>query len=237
MNKKIFILLLLCCFSLLSCNQSSPDEKSEEVIKKTQTLDFEYTNTPGPDIVGGYCKIVAEPNKYNDSSMPYYVIMRNHTPFEVTKHNNTIVTIELGNVDNLNGSLGEYKITLMDGAVDLCEILGEPLLDWTTDHIQDNGTITLNLSEYVQKTGVNVRKAYLYIYVKRDTVEEKYILVKSIVITSNTEKEDEINLLQQISFTDANKVVLMEKDETGFPIGYWRCSGRKELYNGKKMKK
>ena len=44
---------------------------------------------------------------------------------------------------------------------------------------------------------------------------------------------DKKELLSQISFTDANDQVLQKRDEEGnYPYNYWRCNGRKELYNG-----
>ena len=235
----IIAIMLVGCSANSQTEEKTPTEKT--LVEKTpyeteKPIVTEYTNTPGKNVVGGYLKFVAEPIHPSDPTKTYDVLQNYHT-FKVTTKSDTIVTIKLGNVDGLGGNLGEYRITLLEDTRDLSTVGKKlTLFDWTTDHVQEDGTITLNLSEYVKNNGISsgVRKAILRFEIKKDATVEQYMLIESIVITSNVESEKE--LLEQISFTDANAAVLKQKDDKNeFPMGYWRSTGRRDLYAGIKQ--
>ena len=71
MKKIIFLLMLICSISLFACNKK--EEMTEDVTKtpkeETPVPEFEYTNKPGKDVVGGYVKFVA--NIYTEEDAKY----------------------------------------------------------------------------------------------------------------------------------------------------------------------
>lgn len=220
-------------FETNSPNGFSRDKVGDAVLEVYNRREVS-TNTPKDTAYGGYLKFVVEQIKPNDTEAEIKHIV-NYTKFAATSFSNTTVTLELGNVDNLEGKLGEYRITLISNGTDLGEFYNDYILDWTTDHVHDNGKITLNISEYLKKHSVmESEKTEIKIEMKRSSTEERYMLIKSLNIVSENASQEQKDLLAAISFNDANAAVLMQKDNSNnFPVGYWRSTGRRDLYDAK----
>ena len=186
----------------------------------------EYTNTPKPTASGGYLKFVA--TKTGNSVQ----FVQNHTRsrFPITVDGEYKLAIKLGDVKDLGGKLGEYRILLKNGSTEYV------LQDWTSNHSYEDGTMTFNLSEFIESKGLTeISDAILRIEMKKDPSVETYMLIESIVITAdNVEDPLVLEFLDEISLTDANKAVLMNRQDDGqFPLGYWQSSGRRDLYAAK----
>ena len=69
-----------------------------------------------------------------------------------------IETINLEEFDSI-----DIELDLLENELDLGGFYNKYLLDWTTDHIQDNGKITLNLSEYLKRTLLLLQQLHLRI--------------------------------------------------------------------------
>ena len=224
-----------------NANTESPNGFSKyAVVKIFEDKVDELTNTAKETASGGYVKFVAT---FAGSGNSKY--FQNYTAFPLTRDGGVKVTIKIGNVDNLDGQLGEYRFALYEKTYDevkkkdIYTDLGEkyklPLTEWTTNHNVENGTIELDLSSYLDSIDVDlVENTVLRVELKKDILVEKYILIESIVFTAENVDLQTEKLLEDISFTDANLNCLRTKNDLNeFPIDYWQSSGRKDLYAAK----
>ena len=156
-------------------------------------------------------------------------------PTTMTSTGNYRVTIEFGNIDDINNDkLGEYRIVLYY-TNDQVDEMGLPIIhtleDPLKDFSQDYGTVTLDISSHLAKNGITtMENARLAFELKGALEYDTYLLIKSCKITADnhTAPED----LSLISINDANQTALYAKDaETNaFPVGYWSSTGNKNVY-------
>jgi len=194
--------------------------KKNAVVKKYNQVD-QYTNIASENAHGGSFKVVSE----TGSSVKF---LCNYTGFPVKSSDDVNLTITFNDVDDLNGKLGEYQIFLATSSsrtgtrYELTNVLN------TYDDF------SINLSDYLTQNSINdISNAYLQIEVHQSTTEERYILIDSIQFTSSSTDSDAIALYEDLSLSDPVSQCLIERDtETNrFPDSYWRCTGRREVYN------
>ena len=126
--------------------------------------------------------------------------------------------VALDGEDNVQGSrLGEYRVFLKGN--DGTEII---VRDFSTDY----SDIDFDISKALSDAGKPSLTAQVVFDLKSSADAFKYILVKSVELTTESGKNAE--QLERVSFTDATKMVLMaDKDSDA----YWACSGRKGVHN------
>lgn len=105
----------------------------------------------------------------------------------------------------------------------------------------------IDLSSYVSTYGTDgvLKNVSLLVELLPSTSDERYILIDEIILEANDTVSDETReLLSTITFSnrldddneiiyehDANDVCLYAVDPSGrFPVGYWRTTGRRDLY-------
>lgn len=193
--------------------------KANAVVKITDRKD-DYTNLPSQYAEGGYLKFVSETG--NGTKYIY-----NYTGFPLNSEDNTTLKITFGDTDNLNGKLGDYQIYLASTS---SRTSGRryALTEMTSSYDE----FTINLSSYLSENNIaDFEKAYIQIEINQSPDYEKYILMKSIEIDTDSTDESVVSLLDEISMTDANAQCLIAAGENGkFSNDYWRCSGRTEVY-------
>ncbi|MCM1260870.1 MAG: ABC transporter permease [Prevotella sp.] len=143
-------------------------------------------------------------------------------------------------------SSGNYKVQfLLDSEDNVQEsMLGEYAVyityteDGTTKRIllkeqsKEYGMIELDISSALQQENIPEVKGSISFELNSKENENTYILIKECVFSSNQQVENYDELVNQISFTDATKMVLLARDEfQNVPVGYWSCSGRKGVHN------
>lgn len=193
--------------------------KANAVVKITDRTDS-FTNLPSQYAEGGYLKFVSEAG----SGTKY---IYNYAAFPLHAEDNTTLTITFGDTDDLNGKLGDYQIYLSSSS---SRTSGRRYA--LTDVTSSYEDFSVNLSSYISENGIaDLENAYIQIEIKQSPDYEKYILMKSIEIHSDTTDESVLSLLDEISMTDANAQCLISAGENGkFSNDYWRCSGRTEVY-------
>ena len=97
-----------------NANTESPNGFSKyAVVKIFEDKVDELTNTAKETASGGYVKFVAT---FAGSGNSKY--FQNYTAFPLTRDGGVKVTIKIGNVDNLDGQLGEYRFALYEKTYD-----------------------------------------------------------------------------------------------------------------------
>ena len=155
-------------------------------------------------------------------------------------------TVLLASYPTLFTSSGNYKVQfLLDNEENVQEsVLGEYAVyityteNGTTkkillkDYSKEYGMVELNISGALQQAGLSEVNGSISFELKSKEKENTYILIKECVFSSNQQTENYDELVNQISFTDATKMVLLARDEfQNVPVGYWSCSGRKGVHN------
>lgn len=163
----------------------------------------------------------------NETKSPDKSVLLSSYPTLFTSSGNYKVQFLLDNENHVQESvLGEYAVYLTyteNGTTE--RIL---LKDDSTDY----GMIELDISLALQQANLPEVKGSLSFELKSKENENTYILIKECVFSSNEETENYDELVNQISFTDATKMVLLARDEfQNVPVGYWSCSGRKGVHN------
>lgn len=228
-------------YSNISWNatQEAPEGfKKAAVIKYLEFKEGEMTDKPHINAKGGYFRLTTKKTSKEGADYKNIYYIENYTTFPITADGNYQVTIKLGNEDDIAGNkLGEYRVVLCDGKDNLGTLYGgENLLDWTSDHVQEDGVLTLNLSDYIAELGLDsVENGRVRIELARNTTIQ-YMLIESIMLSCDVEDEETQQLLTDISLDDANLQCMMVKGNDGkFPIGYWQASGQRNLYNASKV--
>ncbi|MCM1513626.1 MAG: ABC transporter permease [Anaeroplasma bactoclasticum] len=152
----------------------------------------------------------------------------------------------LSSYPTLFTSSGNYKVRfLLDSEDNVQEsMLGEYAVyityteNGTTKRIllknssKEYGMVELDISSALQQEGLLEIKGSLTFELESKENENTYILIKECVFSSDQQVENYDELVNQISFTDATKMVLLARDEfQNVPVGYWSCSGRKGVHN------
>ena len=142
------------------------------------------------------------------------------------------VTFKLLNKDNIQDSkLTDYRVYLStdlknaDGSITTTEVL--LLQDWSNKYEE----ITIDISEALKNANMTHTQAKLTFEIKSDSNSLNYIAIESCVFTTTdtVNKENYEHLVNEMSFTDANKMVMTTVDMPG----YWVCDGRKGIHANK----
>ena len=182
----------------------------QSIIKLTVDENPTYIDQASDYGMGGYVMFETD-SKLNDNDC---FLQSQATEF--TANGGYTMTIELGEeADIKDSALGEYRILLSDGAKD-------PIM-LTDGFVKDYGILEIDISKKLEEYGVPGVKGSVVIELKSSEESLKYILIKRIELNAN-EKAKNLETLSQISFDDANAMVL-EKDKNA--AAYWSCSGRK----------
>lgn len=163
----------------------------------------------------------------NETKSPDKSVLLSSYPTLFTSSGNYKVQFLLDNEDHVQESvLGEYAVYLTYTENGTAKRI--TLKDDSTDY----GMIELDISLALQQANLPEVKGSLSFELKSKENENTYILIKECVFSSNEETENYDELVNQISFTDATKMVLLARDEfQNVPVGYWSCSGRKGVHN------
>ena len=153
-------------------------------------------------------------------------------PFTVAKDGEYTLTINLNDTEGaVGGSLGEYRVQFVENTTDSPRVI--TIRDWSTDY---SSIENYNLSSALEQLDANLSEmeGYLSFELKAKSEAYSYILLESVVISSQNADETTAARLAEISFTDATKMVLktkpLEGDSSGAFIGYWTATGRKGIF-------
>ena len=186
---------------------------------------------------GGYLRLTSDsyfstqPTDYNDG----IYFFSNYTTFPFTSSDNLELEIVFGNEDNIeNSRLAKSRVVLSyydSGTKTL------PLSDWSDDY---SSAFKANLSEAIENNGsTSITKGKIYIEMMSNvsTTQYSYILVKSVKLTSESTDEDALELLNHISFDDANYVAGLSKNsDNSKNLEYWQSSANKYIWHAERRK-
>ena len=168
---------------------------------------------------GGYVNFVHEHDTEGTRFLSSY-------PATFTATGNYTVDIILFEKEDVSeGKLGEYRVKLT--YVDASEAAQEIVLkDWSREYNE----FSLDISSALTENGIDeVENASLTFELKNEEeIHNTYILIQSVVFNATDDAA-----MNDISFTDATKMVLIAKTPEGTPVGYWTCDGRKSLHHSK----
>lgn len=123
--------------------------------------------------------------------------------------------------DDENGvsssELGEYAVYLKGADQTIM------LRDFSTDY----SPLSVDISAVLQEAGLTTFRGNIVFEVKSSVDNFRYVLIESAVISAG-EFASNAEDLQEISFTDATKFVLVKDVDA---LGYWSCTGRKGIHN------
>ena len=191
------------------------------VVKITKQEDH-YTNIVSTNAHGGSLKLVSTVG--ND--VKYAV---NYVSFPVYKEDDLTFSLEFNDVDDLNGKLGQYQLFLASSQ----SRSGTRYA--LTELMSSYDSISINLSKFLIDNEIgDMEKAYIQIEIPQNPNYEQYILIEKLTLKSSTDDTELKQLYEEISMNDAALQCNMAADPDNgnrFPNGYWRCTGRRELYN------
>ena len=212
-------------------NEQPADFKANCVVEVLGTR-TEPINVVNPYAHGG-TMIFKNDNTYNGNGEYDYNTdadyLENHFPITFNPEFNHIATIKLSNEDGLLGyELGKYRVVLR-----LLDNQKIQLTDWS----QNYNELSLNISEALKNAGITtpVKGHLRFELLPLATGNDKhnhcsYIGINEILITTNNEldKQENIDLINELSFDNANAAVQTQFLESGaFAPGYWKCDGIK----------
>ncbi len=216
------------------------DFKSSAIIEGTLELKTdELINLQNADATayqstafGGYFNFIGEKLSagYNPETSTKRI--ENKTTFTITKDGGYFLNISFGDVPIISSGTSytkqaKYKISLISNKTVVCV-----LQDWCDDYT----TLSFDLSKAVEDAGKNeLNNCSIKIEIYRDYEVETHILIEKLIIgASNITDKETLQLLNDISITDPCDTFFYKKDSAGvFPVGYYSCSGRKEVYQAK----
>ena len=204
----------------------SPSGFKKEAVLEQKVTDVQYIDQTNEMGVGGYLVLTSKSviTASDDPTTTDTFSFQNYKAFEMKSSNTYTFSMELGNENNLfSGSLTKYKIDLIRGSSTTIT-----LKDWSSDYSK----VEINMSSLLEEKGENTdaEQCSIKVIAQSKTTPNAYISVKSAVISSSDEEENE--KLLAISMTDANENALIVKDDTGhFPDNYWRSNGVRNVHN------
>lgn len=194
-------------------NETPANFYAPAVIKCDVDEEPTYINTVSKFGQGGF---VMFENQLSDGSS---LNVLSSDSFSVNATGNYSATIVFDSTDDvLGGKLGEYEVYFKVGNKQYL------LQDWSSKY----GTITLNISEALAKENEESAIGNLTIALRSQKDISSYLLIESCVFS--TTDTDSLTALQEVGFTDATQMVLIAKNGSQTPRGYWSCTGRKGIY-------
>lgn len=196
----------------------------------------EYVNTATNGGHGGY--IMFDNTGVSKDATDVYLYSQRLT---VTADNDYKITFNLKDENNLlNGELTEYTVYLTDmtnkvinQGVTITSLNKEIELKAKS---KDYGTITIDVSKALKDKGLDQFEGHIAFVIDKKPLDSNqkngYILIENFLIEASNINEEQQNVLDTISFDDANKMALIgyEKDILN---GYWACNSRKGIYQAK----
>lgn len=183
---------------------------------------------------GGYVVFTNDMNNNNDEEISYLYSY----PTLITKDGNYTAIIKLYDKEYYNDNRqGEYAVSIRYETTEVIDdqiqkVVKHIMLE---DYSTNYGEINVDLSAALAREGIDkIDNASLCFSLKH--YEEKdiysYIMIESVVFNANSDVENYDSLVNNISFTDANKMVLLKLDENNVkPEGYWTCIGKKNVHD------
>ena len=182
---------------------------------------------------GGSLRITCKKYYKEGDINSYKFYLRSNDLFTVTPTNDLKVKVHFGDTDNIDEDqlCQDYQFVLCNKAT--------PTASNTTDYVVTDwssqwGDVEVNLSEalkekYPTVTSLDNCQFRIYARPKMSDKAYSYFLVDSIQLTSNNPDEKEV--LDAVSFDNANHVAGLGKDNLGnFPKGYWASTGVMNVY-------
>ena len=171
---------------------------------------------------GGYVMFVNENDGGNKTLSSYPTTFNNNGNYSVA-----IKLVDKNEVQSCE--LGEYRINFVYTVGDETQTI--VLQDWSKNYTE----VSFNLSDVLNNANVtSVKNASISFELKPGTNAYSYILIESVMFTANENVNNYDELVNNVSYSDATKMVLLKKDINGVePVGYWRCTGRKGIHASK----
>lgn len=230
----------------LPLDVKSPTAVQDMIVDKEPTL----INQATKGAFGGY--VMFENTNVSPMAKDVYLYS---TKYNYNVNDDYKLSISLGSKDDvMSGKITEYAIYLTtvkqeevynesSKIYENITILNKEILlkDWSNEY----GDITINISDILKENGLTSFEGSIAFVINKKanfTDDANYILISKCVISSsklnenNESDKNKIALLNEISFDDANKMVLTEKSNEETKIenkGYWACNGRKGLNEAK----
>ena len=182
---------------------------------------------------GGYLRITTEQFFDSEPTEEDYVFLCNYTTFDINKDDECKLEIEFGDVDNIGGDLlCDHRVRLefynpTTGDTDYLTVA-----DWSKDT-----SCSVNLSDAIYNADLfEVYNAKIMIEGKPNVGNKySYFLVKTVTLTNNSEDEETVLLLSEISIDNANftagKLIGSTAEEN---LDYWQSTGIKNVYHAEK---
>lgn len=198
--------------------------KTDELINLSNADATAYKATA----FGGYLKFAAEILSPTGSPEKDTKRIMNNTPFKITKDGGYYLNISIGDVPEISGDSfyskqTKYKVSLVRNEKTLVTVLK----DWSEDFSDQS----FDLSKTIADLGYDeLDNCAIKIELYRDYSYMTHILIKQLIIGANNVSDDELALLNEISITDPCDTFFYKKEEGKYPVGYYKCSGIKEVY-------
>lgn len=207
-------------------NEVPADYVKDAVYKITNTY-VEKTNAANPYGVGGY--VIFETTDTKEVGKEFFLSSYS-TLF--TSSGNYVFTTLLGEKNGaLNGELAEYALylTYTDSATNQKQEI--VLKDWSKEY----GEIHVNISDALKEEGLEEVIGTLTFKIKKDSDLKKknYILIQNAYFDALETVENYEYIKQDLSFSDATKMVLETKkinNESEENTRFWSCDGRKGVF-------
>lgn len=162
-------------------------------------------------------------------------------PITVNLSEDVIMKFSLNNVNGVQGgNLGKYAIyftttsseDIYNEASKITETITKLnkeilLKDWSNEY----GEFEINISDILEQNGKSTFTGSIAFVLDKkvsNTDPSDYILLKECLFKANSASEEKQATLSEISFSDANKLVLTSDTNNN---SYWACNGRKGVYN------
>lgn len=207
-------------------NEVPADYVKDAVYKITNTY-VEKTNAANPYGVGGY--VIFETTDTKEVGKEFFLSSYS-THF--TSSGNYVFTTLLGEKNGaLNGELAEYALylTYTDSVTNQKQEI--VLKDWSKEY----GEIHVNISDALKEAGLETVTGTLTFKIKKDSDLKKknYILIQNAYFDASETVENYEYIKQDLSFSDATKMVLETKkinNEKEENTRFWSCDGRKGVF-------
>ncbi len=207
--------------------------KKEAVISSTID-EITYIDQPYLYAEGGYLNVFKDDIiGENENPLDNLAFLYNYTDFKITNNENYTLQVNMDDTDDINGGkLGEYRIQIQYRLNNKNEFL--LVKDWSKDY----SDYTINLSEVLLNNGIEeVEKAKIRFDIKPVVGYKTYILIQTLELNCDSSDEEIQEVLEEISFLDANACALLSKgDNNQFPVGYWQSNANKDVYHAEMRK-
>lgn len=204
-----------------------PADYVKDAVYKITNIYVEKTNAANPYGIGGY--VIFETTDTKEVGKEFF--LSSYSTRFTSSGNYTFTTL-LGEKNGaLNGELAEYALFLTytdDTTNQKQEIV---LKDWSKEY----GEIHVNISDALKEADLESVIGTLTFKIKKDSDLKKknYILIQNAYFDASETAENYEYIKQDLSFSDATKMVLETKkinNESQENTRFWSCDGRKGVF-------